>query len=76
MKKKRNLKLFNHWIAEVREIALGKVYHADEEDDNGEVIMMNKTDLKWVFSKETMSEYFDDGMTPQEAFDEEVGNWE
>lgn len=75
-KKKRNLKLFNHWIAEVRDIGLGVCYHADEENEDGTPLMMTKSDLKYTFDKSNMFEYFEEGKTPQEAFDEEVSNWE
>lgn len=72
----RNLKLWNHWIAEVREIALGIVYHSESEDDDGNVKMMTKSDLKWSFDKANMLGYFNDGLTPQEAFELEVSTWE
>ncbi len=73
---KRNLKLWNHWIAEVREIALGICYHSESEDDEGNVKMMTKSDLKWYFDQANMLGYFIDGMTPQEAFELEVSTWE
>lgn len=73
---KRNFKNLNHWIAEVREIALGKVYHADSEDEEGNVSWMDKDDIKSIFNKELLFDYFRDGLSPQDAFMEAVSEWE
>jgi len=75
--KKRNFKLWNHWIAEVRDIAKdNKVYFAETENENGQCKLMGKSHLKWYFGKDSMKEYFDEGMTPQEAFEEVISYWE
>lgn len=71
----RNFKLWNHWIAEVREIALGQVHHSESDDDQGNVKLMSKTSLRWLFDKNLMLDYFKDGLTPQEAFEEEISYW-
>jgi hypothetical protein len=65
-----NYKLWNHWIAEVREIALGKILHADGTD------VMTKSDIRYLFNKALMGDYFKDGLSPQQAFDEEVSTWD
>lgn len=72
----RNYKLWNHWIAEVRDIALGICYHTDEENKDGSPKMMKKSAIKWYFDKASMLDYFKDGLSPQEAFDLEVSDWE
>lgn len=70
----RNLKLFNHWIAEVREIALGKctIPDDDEEGKDRKPKVMGRADIKYYFDKNSMGEYFKKGLTPQEAFYSEV----
>lgn len=73
----RNYKLWNHWIAEVRDIAVAaKVYFQDEDFKNGKVRYATKTSIKYMFDKALMLDYFNDGLSPQEAFDEEVSTWD
>lgn len=71
----RNFKLWNHWIAEVREIAKENKCHFTDSD--GDTLkLMGKNALKWYFGKDSMFDYFEDGLTPQEAFEEEISHWE
>ena len=73
---KRNLKLWNHWIAEVRSIGLkNKVYFEDEEDKNGNPRMATKTTIRYIFDKCLMQDYFKQGISPQEAFELETSEW-
>lgn len=73
----RNLKLWNHWIAEVREIALeNKVYFTETEDKDGNPRYATKTSVKNLFDKFLMFDYFKNGDSPQEAFELETSNWE
>lgn len=65
----RNLKLWNHWIAEVRDIAKeNKCVYTYSEDKNGNPKLMGNSAIKWYFDKTSMENYFNDGLTPQEAF--------
>lgn len=73
---KRNFKLYNHWIAEVREIGLeNKVYFTETEDEDGKPRYATKSSIKYLFDKGLMFDYFKDGHSPQEAFDLETSNW-
>jgi len=63
-------KNINHWIAELRKIA----YKADlREDDNETPLTMESR--KELFNKSNFSERFEDGLTPQEAFENEMECW-
>jgi len=55
----RNLKLWNHWIADFRDIAIGVFKYPD-----GEFLSMRQ--IRTNFGK-GMMEYFKDGLTPEEA---------
>jgi hypothetical protein len=71
----RNLKIFNHWIAELRNIARrNKVCNYDE--DTQESIPMTEDAIKQVFSKLIYDESFSSGDTPQEAFDFTMQMWD
>lgn len=73
---KRNFKLWNHWIAEVREIGLKhKVYFKDEEDEKGNPRYATKSTIRFIFDKALMETYFKDNISPQEAFDLETAEW-
>lgn len=73
----RNYKLWNHWIAEVRDIAVANdCYFEGEEDSEGNPKYMTKTSVKYVFDKSLIGEYFKDGLSPQEAFELETSNWD
>lgn len=73
----RNLKLWNHWIAEVRDIAVkSRVYLTDEEDSEGTPRYVTKTSVKYLFDKYLMFDYFKDGLSPVEAFDFETETWD
>lgn len=66
---KRNLKNFNHWIAELRDIAVKlKVYTEGSETP------MSISEIKYHFNKFIFEDAFYDGLTPQQAFDEEREN--
>lgn len=67
----RNFKLFNHWIAELRDIARAK-----KVSNEGEKQPMKEDQLKAVFSKENFLERFEDELTPEEAFIIEMDLWE
>ena len=70
----RNLKNFNHWIAELRDIARkNKVYDYDE--DTGESFLMSEEGIKITFNKLIYEDSFKDGDTPQEAFDFTMQFW-
>lgn len=74
----RNFKLWNHWIAEVRDIGLANgVYFPDEDDDDGNPRYATKTTIKYIFDKPLMyDDYFKQGYSPQEAFDLVTEYWE
>ena len=77
MKTKRNLKLLNHWIAELRAYSAKrwKEYY-DEDEDPRVYRRVTKQMIRDCFAKAIMEDYFKEGLTPSEAFHEEVSNWE
>lgn len=72
----RNLKLFNHWLADLREHALGRVYIQEEYNADGSPLMMTKSGIRRAFDAENMRPYFEEGLAPDDAFIEETGNWD
>lgn len=73
----RNYKLWNHWIAEVRELALKKNLMRDAgEDGLSNLIPLDKSDIKYLFNRATMYESFIDEQTPEEALSNELAYWE
>lgn len=73
----RNFKLWNHWIAEVRELALKKnLMRDDGEDGLSNLIPLDRSDIKYLFDRATMYESFIDGQTPEEALSNELDYWE
>jgi hypothetical protein len=71
---KRNLKNINHWIAELRELAINaKLFNYDE--DTKEQFPMSKAEVYGIFNKRDYSEYFSNGDTPKEAFDLTMDEW-
>lgn len=66
---KRNFKNINHWLAEVRDIAIKNEVRTPE----GKIMTYNE--VSWFISKNSIEDYFNDGLTPQEAFEEEMQNW-
>jgi hypothetical protein len=66
---KRNLKNFNHWIAELRDIAIQNKVRIDGRTK------MTKSEVDWVFRKDAFENDFIDRKTPQEAFDNEMDAW-
>jgi len=66
----KNLRNINHWIAELRTLAnAAKVFN---EDDNGP---MTKKQIDAIFNKQNFSERFIEGLTPKEAFENEMEEW-
>lgn len=72
-KPKRNLKNINHWIAELRDLAEKLPIHI--ESDNG-YELATRSDINWIFTKSSMEDLFDQGLTPAEALKEETENWD
>ena len=72
---KRNLKNPNHWIAELREISMkAKLFNYDE--DTKEQIPMTKSEVYSIFTKSDYREYFENGDSPQEAFQLTMDEWQ
>lgn len=66
----KTLKNFNHWISELRALAIkAKVYN--EGDDQP----MTQKQVNELFNKERFREQFNNGLTPDEAFQEEMELW-
>ena len=65
---KRNLKNLTHWIAELRDIA----FSVQLRNEKGR---MNREDKKYIFCKYDFGDRFTEGLSPQEAFDEEMEEW-
>ena len=69
----RNLKNFNHWIAELRDLARKLPVMAFEDD--GTTSKISETGIKRIFNQHSFVDEFRDGLTPQEAFDNEMDAW-
>lgn len=67
---KRNLKNINHWVAEVRKIAFESKRCLGLD---GKV--MNEEQIAWLFTKSMLESSFKAGLTPQEAFEDEMEEW-
>ena len=67
----RNLKLLNHWIAELREIA-SKSERCFNEGESEPMLMPQ---IRIVFNVCDFEDRFHEGLTPQEAFDNELEMW-
>ncbi len=66
----KTLKNFNHWISELRALAIkAKVYN--EGDDQP----MTQKQVNELFNKERFREQFNNGLTPDKAFQEEMELW-
>ncbi len=76
MKTKRNLKNFNHWIAEIRELAKKHRPKLKAEVGEGEYRVLTKADIAYIFDKRTMKDSFNDDLTPDEALAAELECWE
>ena len=70
----RNLKLWNHWIAELRDIAIKKKLKVELTEN--ETRPMRKSEIKYLFDRSTMGEAFEEGQTPLEALENELDYWE
>lgn len=60
----KNLNNFNHWIAAIREEAYSKL--SDK---------MSTSAIKKIFCKYHFYDYFRKGLSPEEAFEEEMEVW-
>jgi hypothetical protein len=70
----RNLKNFNHWITEIRDLAIhNKVSNYDE--DTKQQQLMTISDIKRVFNKNAYEDDFKDGLTPEDAFENTMDGW-
>jgi hypothetical protein len=69
----RNLKNFNHWIAEIRQLAIE--FPVKDIDEDGITSNISKLGIKRIFNKSSFTDEFRDGLTPQEAFDNEMDAW-
>ena len=67
----KNLKNINHWIAELRNIAYNSaLFDIDDVD-----LPMSDENKKIHFNKTRFKDAFDEGLTPLEAFYEEMQAW-
>jgi hypothetical protein len=66
----RNLKNFNHWITELRDLA--RNLPVMELEDDGTTSPISKYGIKMIFNKSSFKDEFTDGLTPQEALDNEM----
>lgn len=68
--KMKNLKNFNHWISEVRALAIeAKVFNEGDEKP------MTKKQVYELFNQSNFVGRFMSKMTPKEAFDDEMEAW-
>lgn len=68
------MKNINHWIAELRRIALAADLRT--EVAKGEFKKMPKSERIKLFNKANFKDQFDSGYTPQEAFENEMEAWQ
>jgi hypothetical protein len=69
----RNLKNFNHWIAELRQLA--KDFPVVDLEDDGSTHLISKVGIERIFNKQSFGDEFRDGLTPAEAFENEMDAW-
>jgi hypothetical protein len=69
----RNLKNFNHWVAELRDLA--RNYPVMDIEDDGTTSKISNYGITLIFNKGSFINEFRDGLTPQEAFDNEMDAW-
>lgn len=69
----RNLKNFNHWIAELRQLA--KDLPVMDIEDDGSTHLISKVGIERIFNKSSFTDEFRDGLTPAEAFENEMDAW-
>ena len=66
-----SFKNFNHWIAALRSLALAGIMYSEDNPKP-----MGKKDIDYLFNKYNFKDRFEEGMTPQEAFRDEMGLWD
>ena len=66
----KTLKNFNHWIYELRILAI-KTQVFSEGDDNP----MSKKRINELFNKENFRQQFEEGESPEQAFNNEIESW-
>lgn len=60
----------NHWVSDLRKIAR----NADIREEDGKTPVTKKF-IKQFFNRENFREQFKDGLSPQEAFNDEMDCW-
>lgn len=63
-------KNFNHWISELRALAIkAKVFNEGDDEP------MTKRQVDELFNKVNFKQQFEEGQTPEEAFQQEMEAW-
>lgn len=75
-KPKRNFKIFNHFVAEVRDLASKKRPKLKVEVAPGEYKPLTKSGLHYLFQKSSLKDSFIEGLTPSDALEAELECWE
>ena len=70
----RNLNNLNHWIAELRRIAWAK--NVSIVNSMGDTVAMTMDQVRSYFCAKDYRERFDDGYTPQEAYELTLDEWQ
>lgn len=70
----RNLKNFNHWIAELRDLAI-KLPVQNIDENTKEVSNIPLNGIKLLFNKDAYADEFKKGLTPSEALDNTMDAW-
>lgn len=71
----RNLNKFLHWIEEVKDLAALRPIYASGNAAGDEQTLLKPADIRDLFNKSNMETYFDEGMMPKDAIDEELNVW-
>ena len=71
----RNLNKFLHWIEEVKDLAALRSIYASGDAAGDEPTLLKPADIRDLFNKSNMETYFDDGMMPKDAIDDELKLW-
>ena len=66
----KTIKNFNHWISDLRALAIkAKVFNEGDDEP------MTQKQVNELFNKKNFKQQFDEGQTPEEAFQNEMEAW-
>lgn len=66
----KTIKNFNHWISDLRKLAI-QANVINEGDDEP----LTQKQVNELFNKQNFKQQFNEGKTPEEAFQNEIDGW-